>query len=303
MPAIHNHGLEVSVGQRYEFGKNWQNFLRRLTPERIAGAEQSLRAMLEVDDLRGTSMLDIGSGSGLFSLAARRLGARVHSFDYDPQSVACTRLLRERYFDDDGQWIVEEGSALDVDYLKSLGKFDLVYSWGVLHHTGAMWQALDSAMLPVADGGRLFVAIYNTQPVWTAMNKLLKRSYVRSPRPLKALIAGGFIAKEVAGGLVKDLCLLRNPLARHIVGPGRGMSRWHDWFDWVGGYPYETATVAEIFEFYHRHGYMLERLAATAGLGCNQFVLRKVVDAWQPTKHRFTLGVQLDSAELDTATT
>ena len=172
---------EVSVGERYEFGKNWQDFLRRLTPERIAEAEQSLRSMLRVDDLEGTSMLDIGSGSGLFSLAARRLGARVHSFDYDPQSVACTRLLRERFFDDDGEWTVEEGSVLDVDYLKSLGKFDLVYSWGVLHHTGAMWQALENAMLPVADGGRLFIAIYNTQPFWTAMNKLLKRSYVRSP--------------------------------------------------------------------------------------------------------------------------
>jgi 2-polyprenyl-6-hydroxyphenyl methylase/3-demethylubiquinone-9 3-methyltransferase len=159
-----------------------------------------------------------------------------------------------------------------------------------------MWQALENAMLPVAEGGRLFVAIYNTQPVWTAMNKLLKRSYVRSPRPLKAVIASGFIAKQVAQGLVKDLCLLRNPASRYIVGPGRGMSRWHDWFDWVGGYPYETATVDEIFAFYHRRGYMLERLEATAGLGCNQFVLRKVVDAWQPTKHRFTLGVQLETA-------
>ncbi len=280
MSAAHSHAQEVSVGKRFEFGKNWQSFLRVLTPERIAAAEQSLRSMLQVDDLSGTSLLDIGSGSGLFSLAARRLGARVHSFDYDPQAAACTRLLRERYFEDDGQWTVDEGSALDVAYLESLGKFDLVYSWGVLQHTGAMWKSLENVMLPVAEGGRLFIAIYNTQPYWTTLNKLLKRSYVRSPRPVKALIAGAFIAKQVTKGLVKDVCTLRNPAARYAVSPGRGMSRWHDWFDWIGGYPFETATVEEIFAFYQQHGYVLERLRASAGSGCNQFVLRKAVDSW-----------------------
>src|SRR5262245_27430993 len=97
--------------------------------------------MLEIDSLAGLSFLDIGSGSGLFSLAARRLGARVHSFDYDPQSVACAAELRRRYFPGDPQWVVEEGSALDADYLTRLGKFDIVYSWGVLHHTGRMWRS------------------------------------------------------------------------------------------------------------------------------------------------------------------
>ncbi len=174
------HAEEVAIGQRFEFGKNWQHFLRSLTPKRIGLAEDSLREMLGVPDLAGTSMLDVGSGSGLFSLAARRLGARVHSFDYDPYSVACTRSLREQFFPGDEQWTIEEGSALDADYMRSLGQYDLVYSWGVLHHTGAMWQALDNAVLPVAPGGRLFVAIYNTQYLWTPLHKVLKRSYVRS---------------------------------------------------------------------------------------------------------------------------
>ena len=158
-----SHAIEIAEGGRFEFGKNWARFLALLDDERIARAEQSLKTMLEVESLEGKSFLDIGSGSGLFSLAARRLGARVHSFDYDPNSAACTQELRRRYFPGDERWKVEEGSALDAGYVRSLGQFDVVYSWGVLHHTGRMWDALDNARLPVAPGGRLFVAIYNDQ--------------------------------------------------------------------------------------------------------------------------------------------
>src|SRR5207302_10440486 len=137
-----SHAGEVTRGERFEFGKNWGRFLEVLDDERIGEAEESLKKMLEVEGLAGKSFLDIGSGSGLFSLAARRLGARVHSFDYDPQSVACAAELRRRYFPNDEDWVVEPGSALDEAYLNRLGTFDIVYSWGVLHHTGAMWQAL-----------------------------------------------------------------------------------------------------------------------------------------------------------------
>ena len=154
---------EVTQGKRFEFGKNWSQFLTVLDDKRIARAEQSLQEMLEVDDLFGKRFLDIGSGSGLFSLAARRLGASVHSFDYDPQAVACTTELKRRYFPGDGMWTIEEASVLDREYLASLGKFDIVYSWGVLHHTGAMWDALENVCLNVAPGGRLFISIYNDQ--------------------------------------------------------------------------------------------------------------------------------------------
>jgi 2-polyprenyl-6-hydroxyphenyl methylase/3-demethylubiquinone-9 3-methyltransferase len=147
------HAQDIRQGQRFAFGANWARFLSVLDETRIMEAEQSLRTMLGTSDLSGKRFLDIGSGSGLFSLAARRLGAKVHSFDYDPESVACTAELKRRYFPADADWQVEQGSALDGDYLARLGHFDVVYSWGVLHHTGALWLGIEHALQRVAGGG------------------------------------------------------------------------------------------------------------------------------------------------------
>lgn len=123
---------------RFGFGANWMRFLAVLDDDRIAEAVASLKDMLGVETLAEKTFLDIGCGSGLFSLAARQLGARVCSFDYDPQSVNCAAGLRRRYFPDDPDWVIERGSALDRHFMEQLGTFDIVYSWGVLHHTGAM---------------------------------------------------------------------------------------------------------------------------------------------------------------------
>lgn len=273
------HAAEVARGDRFEFGENWSRFLALLDDERIARAEESLRAMLEVPDLRGRSFLDIGSGSGLFSLAARRLGARVHSFDFDPRSVACATELRRRYFPSDADWKVEEGSALDEGYVRSLGLFDVVYSWGVLHHTGAMWRALENAALPVAPGGKLFVAIYNDTGTQAARWKWIKRKYNELPRRLRAPFAAAVSAPDEAKRLLRALVTLRpGDYVRSWTeyGGNRGMNRWRDIIDWVGGHPYEVAAPEEIFDFYKARGFTLTKLkCGGVGLGCNEFVFER----------------------------
>jgi len=267
---------EVKQGDRFTFGENWRQFLSVLNEERIAEAEISLKQMLEVEDLQDKSFLDIGSGSGLFSLAARRLGAKVHSFDYDPQSVGCTQELKHRYFPKDSNWTIEQGSVLDVDYIKSLGQFDIVYSWGVLHHTGAMWQALENASLPVADRGQLFIAIYNDQGGPSRRWRKVKQFYC-SGIVGRTLVSAFFIPYFILGGLAVDILKLRNPVLRYTeYKKSRGMSIVHDWYDWLGGYPYEVAKAEEIFKLYRDKGFVLKNmLTALGGLGNNQLLFVK----------------------------
>ena len=273
------HAIEISQGARFEFGKNWARFLADLDDRRIARAEESLREMLEITDLRGKSFLDIGSGSGLFSLAARRLGARVHSFDYDPHSFACTQELRSRYFSDDQEWTIEEGSALDEQYIKSLGTFDVVYSWGVLHHTGEMWSALENAQLPVKLGGKMFIAIYNDLGSKSRRWKWIKKTYNELPRFLKNPFALAVITPEEAKAILRSLVLLKpGEYLRSWTqyNQNRGMSRWRDIIDWVGGYPYEFARPEEIFDFYRPRGFQLTKMkCGGVGLGCNEFVFAR----------------------------
>ena len=263
---------------RFEFGRNWQRFLRVVDLNRIAEAERSLGDMLRNQSLTGLTFLDVGCGSGLFSLAAARMGAeRVHSFDYDAQSVACTMELRKRYFPDTGIWSVERGNVLDQSYLTGLGAWDIVYSWGVLHHTGNMWQALANVAPLVNSGGRLYIAIYNDQVRKSALALRVKRLYNQGWWQRGLVSSVGF-SYFLLGGVLKDLLRGRSPLRRYTeYSSARGMSAVHDWVDWLGGYPFEVARPESILDFYVGRGFVLEAMTTMGGRnGCNQFVFRRV---------------------------
>jgi SAM-dependent methyltransferase len=277
------HRAEVGSGDRFEFGENWRRFLEVLDEDRVAEAERSLRDMLGTDRLDGVSFLDAGSGSGLFSLAAHRLGASVTSIDFDPSSVGCTLELRRRFGTPQADWRVEHLSVLEEERMAALGSFDIVYSWGVLHHTGRMWEAMDVVARRVAPGGRLFISIYNDQGLRSRVWAVVKRIYNRLPEVLRMPFAAVTMTPRELMSFAYHL--LRGRPHEYVRGwtqykRERGMSRWHDIVDWVGGHPFEVATPDQVFDFLRARGYTLERMKTTrGGLGCNEFVFRLVTPA------------------------
>ena len=268
---------ELESGERFRFGKNWQRFLKSVNEDRIEEARLRLVQFLE-PNLEGRSFLDIGSGSGLHSLAARRMGARVTSFDFDPESVEATTFLKSRYAPGDTDWRIDAGSALDADYLAQLGQYDVVYSWGVLHHTGAMWDALENVKHLVKPDGQLYIAIYNdrgeTSQLWLKRKQrycslpgVLKPFYflyVYGPHELKKLI------KSVRKGKVSEYIESWSGYKR-----SRGMTRLYDMIDWLGGLPYEFAKASTLRDFYEKDGFKLEKLIENPNTGCHELLFRR----------------------------
>jgi len=262
---------------RFRFGANWLDFSRTVGADQLSESAKSLRRLLGRDDLAGQSFVDIGSGSGLFSLAARSLGARVHSFDFDEESVLCTTRLRERYFADDNGWKVEHGSILDREYVRNLGTFDVVYAWGVLHHTGAMRDALHGAAQLVAPGGVLAFALYHRTlmcPFWWWEKRWYSGASADAQRRARAL----YVALLRTAFFVTGRDFRSHVATYHSV---RGMDFMHDVHDWMGGYPYESISAPEVDALMRPLGFTCVRATGTPlrtgifGSGCDEYLYRR----------------------------
>ncbi|HVY89003.1 MAG TPA: class I SAM-dependent methyltransferase [Hyphomonadaceae bacterium] len=265
---------------RYGFGKNWGEFVqKKLSDKIIHDSMEHMRKFARFESLAGKTFLDIGCGSGIHSLAALKLGAdRVVSFDYDENSVATSRKVREWAGIPESRWKIFQGSALDKGMMASLGKFDVVYSWGVLHHTGAMWDAIRASMIPVKRGGEYYIALYSsdiyldpTPAFWIK----LKRAYNQADpltRKLMELkyVYWIYIRPEIEEG--------RDPLGRIANYGKRGMTCWTDAKDWMGGYPMEFAGYQETRAFCEKEG-GFDLVNVLTGEGCTEYLFSHLSDS------------------------
>lgn len=276
---LHTYEKTYKNKNHFSFGKNWKDFLDHLDNDRIYQAKKSLVDFLGSEtDIRGKTFIDIGCGSGLSSLAAYLLGAtKVVSVDIDDSSLWCTNFLKEKY-SHNHNWQVIKGSALDSKFIKTLGTFDIVYSWGVLHHTGNMYKALNNITNIATTKGVIYLSIYNkftirfhggTSELWLKIKKL----YNHSGTFTKKLMLAIFFIYQIFG-----LAIIANVNPLNYISKyknTRGMSFIHDLIDWLGGYPYEFATPDEIINFFGQKGYLCLKLKFNQGIGCNEYLIVK----------------------------
>jgi 2-polyprenyl-6-hydroxyphenyl methylase/3-demethylubiquinone-9 3-methyltransferase len=255
----------------FDFGANWRAFSAdRMDAERVRAAVESLTALVGSDEIKGKSFLDVGCGSGLFSIAASSAGARtVRAFDVNATAVATSQRNAQTFLPS-GAPVPDfrEGSILSQDFLQEVGQHDVVYAWGSLHHTGAMWQAIRNAAALVAPNGLLVLAIYNAH--WSSgFWKVVKRTYNVSPGFVRRLMNGIFGAAMY--GAVWAVAR-ENPMKKE-----RGMDFWYDVVDWLGGYPFEVASAQQIRDFLQPLGFEMKHLTAPrVPTGCNEFVFQRV---------------------------
>jgi 2-polyprenyl-6-hydroxyphenyl methylase/3-demethylubiquinone-9 3-methyltransferase len=254
----------------FKFGQNWKDYaLGALDEKKLQQAQRALADLLQTDDLRGQTFMDIGCGSGLHTVAAALLGAdRVYSVDVDPDCIAVTKHTISRFLADDTKIHVQQASILDEELSSSLPCSDIVYSWGVLHHTGQMYRAIEAASQFVKPGGLYVIAIYNrhiTSGEWRFIKWLYNKLPSFGQRFMYWLFYGIIYMAKLAA-------TRQNPLKK-----ARGMDFGYDVIDWIGGYPYEYASIDEITAFVTKRGFRLERcIPAQVGTGCNEFIFRRV---------------------------
>lgn len=255
----------------FSFGKNWQSYSRTaLTKERMVRARKDFYRLMPESGLKGLCFLDIGFGQGLSLCLAAEAGAAAIGIDIDKDNVEA--------FEETCKWfgtftrpIVKVGSILDpkiFQELKESGPFDVVQSWGVLHHTGSMWRAMENAAELTRKGGHLIISIYSkhwSSPAWAVIKLLFNKLPALGQRCMESIFAVPYYARIYT--LEK-----RKP---GTMG-ARGMEIRHDLRDWLGGYPYEYASIDEVIKFVQQQGMAIEKFFPCAGLtGCNEFVFRR----------------------------
>ncbi len=263
----------------FSFGKNWLDYAKKIDDEKIAQATDDLRRLSGEQDLEGKSFLDIGCGSGLHALAALRLGVSlVQGVDIDPDSVSAARGTLAR-FAPSASSSFEVCSVFDMT-LDEHGAFDIVYSWGVLHHTGDMTRAIACAAELVKPGGELYLALYR-KTSFCGMWRIIKRWYSKSGPKGQKRAMGVYIFLTRLNQWIRGAGF--NTYVKDY-GKRRGMNFYNDAHDWLGGYPYETISPDECRAMMTSLGFRVEReftqrnagfLSGLMGSGCDEYVFRR----------------------------
>ena len=273
-------GLKSGEQISFSFGLNWRKFIDNLSENQLKAAEEDFIDFTGFTRLDGHVFLDAGCGSGLSSLVAIQMGAnKVISIDIDPHSIESTMALKERYGKNDPSWEMYQCSLLDEHALRAFPPSTFVYAWGSVHHTGEMWKAVDNLINCVTPGGLLLLAIYN-EGKYAGQWLIIKRMYNKSPWFLKKILLLSYHFYAFLRMLLK----FENPVryVREYRQP-RGMNYFRNVEDWLGGLPYEYASVETVTGYVCDKGFDLVGLRRSVSHGCNEFLFKKKLSSFTVT--------------------
>ena len=285
---------------KFSFGKNWISYSKNITKKNISNSEKDLKFFLK-NNIKNKDFLDIGCGSGLSSFAARNLRANVTSYDKDFFSTKCTKELKKKYCKNDKKWkILNYGDVLNSNFCKRLGKFDIIYSWGVLHHTGNQKKALENIFFNSKKGSIFFIALYNDQGTKSKNWKIIKYTYnFLRFWPIQVIFASLIMLINILRVHVFTFNNVSINFKKYKNNPKliiknqfrafktflsyiknykryRGMSYWHDQIDWIGGYPYEVSKPNDIINFFKQKNCKLMKIKINKGYGNNIYLFKKI---------------------------
>lgn len=262
---------------RFPFGNNWKSYVEKVGQVEVQNAQESLADLIGTENIRGKTFLDIGCGSGIHSAAALKLGAKsVIAVDLDENSTNTTKEVLKSFSPEESWEVVNDSIfGLEPSY-----KAEIVYSWGVLHHTGHLFASLEKILKLVATDGQLVISVYKKTPMCSQWKKI-KSFFCRSGKATQFVLSLSFSAFYLLGVLLSG----RNPVkyVREYY-KQRGQSWSTDIIDWIGGYPYESASPDEIIDFVTKRGFTLKKLRNAEspqayglfGTGCAEFIFKKL---------------------------
>ena len=215
------------------------------------------------DGLEGKTVLDGGCGSGMVSVAFATLGADVTGVDVTRQCVENGRKNAQR-FGVECRFIQADLVTLSLD-----DQFDIIYTWGVLHHTPDAEASFHSLATHLKEDGDIIIAVYLRTPLSGFWNSI-RVFYQRSPSMLKtvtrkttaALLAGVDMAKRLVGG--RQRYMMRGTSNEEIV---------NDWF----GVPHRTFhSYDEVYKWFEDAGLAYELVDPHTGRfkSTSNFVVR-----------------------------
>jgi SAM-dependent methyltransferase len=136
---------------------NW----RRNVPDYILDELETTRR-----EISGRPVLDGGCGNGRWAYGFERLGCEIHGFDASPNGIEYARQHVKGRFDVAN---ILDGESLLRLYTKN--SFDIVWCWGVLHHTGDPERAFQNIAQFVKPGGTMHIYVYGKKSI---SNRLLR---------------------------------------------------------------------------------------------------------------------------------